>query len=110
MTMHDSTSRPNYFTVVMTTIPGVWFVLAPFLGHMGPPWPCFFLGLFLLIAAIVLLIRPSRARGAGVLIVVFSGLSFLLGSDAFIPGFIGIIAGLAAVATAPKSVDKTDIR
>ena len=97
--------KPNYFAVALTAIAAVWLLLAPVLGHMGPPWPCFFLGLFLAISAAMLFRNPDRARGAGVLIVVFSGLSFLLGSDAFIPAFLGVIGGLAAVAKAPSRIN-----
>ncbi|MEX2016452.1 MAG: hypothetical protein WD873_07405 [Candidatus Hydrogenedentales bacterium] len=87
----------------VTAFAAVWLLLAPVLGHMGRPWPCAAVGAILLLAAVMILSKPAQARGWGVLIISLSLVTFFLGGRAFIPAFIGILGGLAAVAAAPES-------
>lgn len=106
MAVSGKSARP--MASVVTGIAAVWLLLAPVLGHMGPPWPCAAIGAFLLVAAIMVVWKPAQARGWGVLIIVVSGATVLLGSDAFVPAFIGVVGGLTAVATAPSTAKPTN--
>jgi len=83
--------------VVLSAIAGVWSVLAPVLGHMGPPWPCVIAGVVLLIAATMLRLKPFQNVGWGLVIVIVGVGIILLGRGGMVPGLTGFAGGLAAV-------------
>jgi hypothetical protein len=83
--------------VVLIAIAGVWSVLAPLLGHMGPPWPCALAGVILLVAATTLRLRPRQNLGWGVIVVGIGVVTILLGRGGMAPGLTSVVGGLAAI-------------
>jgi len=88
-----------FVSVAFSLAAGVWMLLGPVLGHMGPPWPCFFGALVLFGASLALYLRPKFRMETGLLIIVASLFVFMLGSGGIIPGLLGIVGGATAVAT-----------
>ena len=71
----------------------------------GWPWFGTIGGLVLIVAAVVLFVRPEARRGCGVVILVTSGLQLLLGMGGFVTGVLGLVAGVMAVrAVRPASM------
>ncbi len=95
-----------------------WMVSA--MGAGGPPgwmwspgmmrgfppalwWPWFGLvaGLVVLIGAVILYSNPAQARTWGIVILIASGLNFLIGMGGFVSGTLGIIGGALALSWRP---------
>lgn len=88
---------------VLAFIAGLWMVLSPLLGHMGPPWPCVVAGAVVIAGAAMLHQRPAQHTGWGVTISVVSGGILLLGQGGVLPGIIGVIGGIAAIVWRPEA-------
>ena len=61
------------------------------------PWFGIFAGIVVLVAAVMLYVKPEQRRSWGVVIVVASALNFLLGMMGFLAGTLGVIGGVLAL-------------
>lgn len=75
------------------SIAGSWLAMAPILGHMARPWPCLVLGLAILACIAMAWKVPRQRRLGSILVILFSSSAFLLGSNAIVPGLLGIAGG-----------------
>ena len=80
--------------VTLALVAGLWLATAPVIGHMGRPWPCFVLGLAVLLSLAMAWKLPRQRRGWSILVIVFSASAFLLGTSGIIPGLLGVAAGV----------------
>jgi hypothetical protein len=83
--------------IAISLAAAVWMLLAPVLGHMGPPWPCAIAGALIVVCSGMALYRPTQHAGWGVLIVAVSAAVMLLGSGGILPGLLGALGGAATI-------------
>ena len=62
----------------------------------GWPWVGAIAGIVLLVAAVALYVRPETRRGWGITILAASLLQLILGMGGFLPGILGLVAGVLA--------------
>ena len=89
--------------IVLAAIAGIWMVLAPVLGHMGPPWPCVAAGVLILVCGAAAVRWAAQRRLIGVITMIVAGGVMLMGSGGILPGAVGVVAGLLLVLDAPNS-------
>ena len=96
----DVASFPNVHTPPGLTAGGITAIASGVVGAMGLLGLAS--GIIVLVSAVILLTRPSQARTWGVLILVFSVLSFL-GPGGFVVGAIlGIVGGILTLRWKPS--------
>lgn len=87
-------SRISKSGLVVGGLAGLWFLIGPLTGHMGPPWPCLIAGIGLLACIAMAWRRPGQYRAWGLLVVLISGMMMLIGTGAIPPAILGIIGGV----------------
>ena len=89
--------------LLLSAAAGVWLLLAPILGHMGPPWPCFVVGSGVLASLGMIWRRPEQQRGWALLVIVLSTTLLLIGSSAILPAGLGVVGGAFIIASSGGS-------
>jgi hypothetical protein len=62
------------------------------------PWIGFFIGIIVLVGAIMLYVKPEHRRSWGVVVLVASALYMVIGMMGLIAGTLGVIGGVLALA------------
>jgi hypothetical protein len=63
------------------------------------PWSRVFVGIVVLIGAVMLYVKPRQRRGWGVLVLVASALNFIVGMGGLLAGALGVIGGMLSLST-----------
>ena len=93
MTAQDQRHALSKAGLLLSTAAGAWLTLAPVLGHMGPPWPCFVAGVAILGSLLMTWRRPEQRRGWAVLVMILAVTVLVVGTSGIPPALLGIGGG-----------------
>ena len=77
-------------------------MMGGYLGWHRLPWLGLVLGIVVLVGAVILYVRPTRAQGWGIAILVASAVNLLFGMGGLLASLLGIVGGAWAVAWRPR--------